>query len=78
MRRVDGEGQQLTNTDYSCRLHRRVIQDALSHIVIEMCAVVVGLDSITLGVVSVCMEGIEMRADPLYRLEVLSALAATE
>jgi hypothetical protein len=77
-RRVDSDGYPLTNTDYTCWLHRRIVQDALPYIVVEMCAVVIGLDSITLGVVSVCVKGIEVRADPLHRLEVLFGLAANE
>ena len=40
-----------------------------------MCAVVICLDGIPLRVVGVCMEGVEMRADSLHRLEVLRAIS---
>lgn len=36
----------------------------------------IGLDSIALGVVSICVEGVQVRADPLHRLEVLCGLAS--
>lgn len=70
------EAEGLTNTDDSRRLHRRIIQDALSHIFVQMCAVVVRFDSIPLGVVCICVESVQMGADSLHGLEILRMLSA--
>lgn len=45
---------------------------ALSLLIIQVCAVVIRLDCGTFGLVGVCVEGIEMGADPLYGCEVLA------
>jgi hypothetical protein len=40
-----------------------------------MCAVVICLNSISFGIVGICMESVQMCTDPLYRLKVLPAVS---
>jgi hypothetical protein len=51
---------------------RRIVQDALTHLVVQVCAVVVSFDGGAFGLVCVGVERIEVGADALYRREVLS------
>lgn len=67
-----------TDTNNPRWLHRRIIQDALPHIIIEVCAVMVRLDSISFGIVGICVEGIQVRADSLHGLEVLYAISVEQ
>jgi hypothetical protein len=53
-----GCGKRRTDADDASWLFWRVVEDALSHVVIEMGAVVVCLYGVTFGLVSVGMEGI--------------------
>lgn len=59
-----------TDADDSRRQRRRIIQNALSDLVIQMAAVVIRLNKAT-WVVRVSMEGVEVGADTFYGSEVL-------
>lgn len=75
---ADQESYELTNTDDPCWLHRRIVQDALSHILVQMCTVVVCLDCISPRIVCVRMEGVQMCADPLHWLEALPLISVQD
>jgi hypothetical protein len=60
-----------TDADDACWLLWRIVEDALPNIIVKMRAVVVCLDCIALGIVSICVESIEVGADSLDGREVL-------
>jgi hypothetical protein len=61
----------LTDTDDSCAFLGRVVKNALTYFIIQVRAVVICLDCVALGVVGVCMKGVEVGAYPLDWSEVL-------
>ena len=66
-----GWGKRSTNADDTSWLFWRVVEDALANVVVEMGAVVVCLHGVTLGLVSVGMEGIQVSTDPVNGREIL-------
>jgi hypothetical protein len=62
----------LTDANDTRRLIRRVVQDTLSHIIVQMSAVVICLYGVTFGVVSIRMECVEMCTYPFDGCKVLS------
>lgn len=64
----------LTDTDDSCALFGRVVENALTYFIVQVRAVVICFDCVALGVMGVCMEGVEVGAYPLDRGEVLIKL----
>ena len=61
----------LTDADNPRAFLGRVVEDALAYFIVQVRAVVVCFDCIALGVVSVCVEGVEVSAYPLDWREVL-------
>lgn len=61
----------LTDPDDPSAGLRRVIENTLPYVVVQVCAVVVCFDGGTSGVVGVGVEGVEVRADAFYGREVL-------
>lgn len=67
--------RRLTNTDDSRRLLGRVVEDTLSHIVVQVSTVVIRLNS-TLWVMCISVKCIQMRADAFHGSEVLMCISA--
>jgi hypothetical protein len=65
----------LTNANDTRGLIRRIVQDTLSHIVVQVSAVVICLYGVTFGVVGIRMECVEMCTYPFDRCEVLSGIS---
>jgi hypothetical protein len=61
----------LTNANDARRMFWRIVQDALSYIVVQVGTVMIRLYGVTRGLVSISMEGIQMCANPLNRCKVL-------
>ena len=61
----------LTDADNPRAFLGRVVEDALAYFIVQVRAVVVCFHCIALGVVGVCVEGVEVRAYPLDWREVL-------
>jgi hypothetical protein len=69
---MDGGGGAHTDSDDARAGFGRVVQDALTHVVVEVGAVVVCFDGGALGLVGVGVEGVEVGADALYGRKVLN------
>lgn len=64
-----------TDADDASWLFWRVVEDALANVVVEVGAVVVCLHGVTLGLVGVGMEGIQVSADPFDGRKVLRGVS---
>jgi hypothetical protein len=64
-----------TDSNDPCTGLGRIVQDALTHFVVQVCAVVVCFDGGAFGLVCVGVERVEVGADALYWGKILSNIS---